>query len=75
MLISCIKLFLKGPDIIDTDEKLGIIPRAMNYLFSSIMNSSEDIEFNVKVSFLELYNEKLQDLIDRKHFINRRTWE
>jgi kinesin family protein 5 len=31
------------------------------------MNASEDIEFSVKVSFLELYNEKLQDLIDRKN--------
>lgn len=43
----------------------GIIPRMMSHLFSLILNSSENIEFNVKVSFLELYNEKLQDLLDR----------
>lgn len=43
----------------------------MKHVFNLIMNSSEDIEFNVKVSFLELYNEKLQDLLDRKRDRNR----
>jgi len=57
---------LKGPDVIDSDDKKGIIPRMMSHLFSLILNSSENIEFHVKVSFLELYNEKLQDLLDRK---------
>jgi len=56
---------MEGPDIIDEEGKLlGIVPRMMRYLFDLIMNSSEDIEFQVKVSFLELYNEKLQDLLD-----------
>jgi len=36
----------------------------MSCLLEIIHNSSEHIEFNVKVSFLELYNEKLQDLLD-----------
>jgi len=52
--------------LIESEDDLGIVPRMMRYLFDLIMNSSEDIEFNVKVSFLELYNEKLQDLLDRK---------
>jgi kinesin family protein 5 len=55
---------MEGPDVIDSDDKKGIIPRMMSYLFETILNSSEHIEFNVKVSFLELYNEKLQDLLD-----------
>ena len=38
----------------------------MNHLFELILNSDENIEFNVKVSFLVLYNEKLHDLLDRK---------
>lgn len=38
----------------------------MGHLFELILNSSAEIEFNVKVSFLELYNEKLHDLLDRK---------
>ena len=50
----------------DTEEKKGIIPRMMSHLFELILNSSENIEFNVKVSFLELYNEKLHDLLDRR---------
>jgi len=55
---------MEGPDLIESEDDLGIVPRMMRYLFDLIMNSSEDIEFNVKVSFLELYNEKLQDLLD-----------
>lgn len=38
----------------------------MSHIFGLMLNSSEDIEFTVKVSFLEIYNEKLQDLLDRK---------
>jgi len=55
---------MEGPEVVDTDEKKGIIPRMMGHLFELILNSSAEIEFNVKVSFLELYNEKLQDLLD-----------
>ena len=50
----------------DTEEKKGIIPRMMSHLFELIMESDQSIEFSVKVSFLELYNEKLIDLLDRK---------
>jgi len=57
--------------VIDSDDKKGIIPRMMSYLFETILNSSEHIEFNVKVSFLELYNEKLQDLLDRKRIFSK----
>ena len=38
-------------------------------LFALMLNSSNDIEFTVRVSFLEIYNEKIQDLLDRKYFI------
>ena len=38
----------------------------MELVFNLIMNASEDIEFKVKLSFLEIYNEKIQDLLNRK---------
>jgi kinesin family protein 11 len=42
----------------DTD---GVIPRAVRRIFESLNNN--DNEYNVRVSFLELYNEELSDLI------------
>ena len=38
----------------------------MDHVFESIMNADENFEFTVKVSFLEIYNEKIQDLLDCK---------
>ena len=43
---------------------MGIIPRMMNKIFDSIMEADEKIEFTVKVTFLEIYLEKLKDLLD-----------
>ena len=39
---------------------LGLIPRLMNKLFDGIGESPEQIEFTVKVSYLEIYLEKLR---------------
>ena len=38
----------------------------IDLVFDYINNSSEDIEFSVKCSFIEIYNERIQDLLDRK---------
>ena len=37
----------------------------MEYIFELITKASLDIEFSVKCSYLEIYNEKIQDLLDR----------
>lgn len=64
---STIKLYLlQGPSI-ENEELKGIIPRMMGYVFERIINANETIEFSVKVSFLEIYNEKIQDLLDGKY--------
>jgi kinesin family protein 5 len=34
--------------------------------FDTIADQPEDIEFSIKVSFLEIYNEKIKDLLDPK---------
>lgn len=40
----------------------------MGHIFGLMVNSSEDMEFTVRVSFLEIYNEKIQDLLERKNY-------
>jgi hypothetical protein len=63
---SCGKTFtMEGPSI-DNEEMKGIIPRMMDRVFELILDANESIEFTVKVSFLEIYNEKIHDLLDRK---------
>ena len=52
-----------GPDIEDP-EKQGIIPRMVKTVFEKIESASEDIEFTVKISMVEIYMEKIKDLLD-----------
>ncbi|KAJ1980548.1 hypothetical protein H4R34_002419 [Dimargaris verticillata] len=52
---------------IDDDQSYGIIPRAVSHLFNGLAQRQAehpDFEFNVDVSFLELYNEDLIDLLN-----------
>jgi hypothetical protein len=44
---------------------VGLIPRISNLLFYTI-TKTPDREFFVEGSFLEIYNEKLRDLLDKK---------
>merc|ERR1712224_863080 len=43
---------------------MGIIPRTMDELFNKIEEAEENLEFVVLVTYLEIYNEKVQDLLD-----------
>jgi kinesin family protein 5 len=45
------------------ENEMGIIPRAISDLFECIDNVEDEIEFTLKVSFLEIYLEKIKDLI------------
>lgn len=42
----------------------GIIPTSLEYLFERIRNSPQNLEFTVKVSFLEIYMEQIRDLLN-----------
>ena len=55
---------MTGPDIYNLEER-GVIPRMVSYVFEQIANSSREMEFTVKVSMIEIYMEKIQDLLDR----------
>ena len=52
---------------IPTDDNLmGVIPRMMQLIFDKISSGSPDIEFSVKCQYYQIYNEKIQDLIDTR---------
>ncbi len=58
---------MMGPDGgkgVDDPNMKGIIPRIIVSIFESIMNATDDIEFLVKVSYVEIYMEKIRDLLD-----------
>jgi kinesin family protein 5 len=54
-----------GPDISDPSSK-GLIPRISKTIFEEIQESDQFLEFSVKVSFCELYLEKIRDLLSPK---------
>ena len=56
---------MTGPDIEDI-EMQGIIPRMVRTVFNRIENADENMEFAVKVSMCEIYNEKIKDLQNPK---------
>ena len=47
------------------EDLQGIIPRAMRYIFQKI-TEVENAECSVKCSYYQIYNEKIQDLLDPK---------
>jgi kinesin family protein 5 len=43
---------------------IGIIPRAVEALFNGVLEADENVEFTFKVSYVEIYMEKIRDLLD-----------
>ncbi|ORY94676.1 P-loop containing nucleoside triphosphate hydrolase protein [Syncephalastrum racemosum] len=54
---------MMGADI-DDEKTKGIIPRIVEQIFDSIMASPSNLEFTVKVSYMEIYMEKVRDLLN-----------
>ena len=52
-----------GGDISDDSQK-GIIPRIVEQIFSSIMRCDASLEFTVRVAYMEIYMEKIRDLLE-----------
>ncbi|XP_045116186.1 kinesin heavy chain-like [Portunus trituberculatus] len=42
----------------------GIIPRIISDIFNHIYNMEENLEFHIKVSYFEIYMDKIRDLLD-----------
>lgn len=53
---------MMGSDI-DDDDSRGIIPRIVEQMFASILRSPGNIEYTVRVSYMEIYMEKIRDLL------------
>ncbi|KAL8655185.1 MAG: hypothetical protein Q9226_003145 [Calogaya cf. arnoldii] len=53
---------MMGADI-DHEEQRGIIPRIVEQMFASILRSPGNIEYTVRVSYMEIYMEKIRDLL------------
>ncbi|OTB05464.1 hypothetical protein M426DRAFT_72795 [Hypoxylon sp. CI-4A] len=53
---------MMGTSIEDEDGK-GITPRIVEQIFSSIMSSPPTIEYTVRVSYMEIYMERIRDLL------------
>jgi kinesin family member 5 len=54
---------MEGSDIRSERDK-GIIPRVVEALFESVADADENIEFQFLVSYVEVYMEKIRDLLD-----------
>ncbi|XP_078585437.1 kinesin-like protein KIF13A isoform X1 [Branchiostoma floridae x Branchiostoma japonicum] len=55
----------KSYTMMGTADNGGLIPRLCISLFESIMSKSNEIlSFKVEVSYMEIYNEKVRDLLD-----------
>ena len=47
-------------------ELKGIIPNSFAHIFGHIAKSGDDKNFLVRVSYLEIYNEEVRDLLGKK---------
>lgn len=52
---------------IETWQNRGIIPRTLSYIFDEIERRSSETEYNIYISFMEIYNENAYDLLDHTH--------
>ncbi|XP_019762898.1 kinesin heavy chain isoform X2 [Dendroctonus ponderosae] len=50
--------------VIGDPHKQGIIPRIVNDIFNHIYAMEENLEFHIKVSYFEIYMDKIRDLLD-----------
>lgn len=53
---------MMGGDIDDPTSK-GIIPRIVEQIFASIMSSPSNLEYTVRTSYMEIYMERIRDLM------------
>jgi hypothetical protein len=47
----------------DSDESVGLIPRAIKEIFDRLLASKDIIDFSVYCSFVQVYNENLFDML------------
>ncbi|XP_037400229.1 kinesin-like protein KIF19 isoform X2 [Pygocentrus nattereri] len=50
--------------MLGTDKEPGIYVRTLNDLFKAIEETSDDMQYSVSMSYLEIYNEMIRDLLN-----------
>lgn len=50
--------------VISDPQLQGIMPRIINDIFQHIYSMEENLEFHIKVSYFEIYMDKIRDLLD-----------
>lgn len=50
--------------VMSDPQKQGIIPRIVNDIFNHIYSMEVNLEFHIKVSYYEIYMDKIRDLLD-----------
>ena len=55
---------MQGAGDIKSEELKGIIPRTCENIFQSVYEADENIEFTVKVGYIEIYMERIRDLLN-----------
>lgn len=58
---------MEGPDIRDPDLA-GVIPRIIQEIFRRIQDSPDNREFTVRASYVEIYLERIRDLLDPSRY-------
>lgn len=53
----------KGPEHVADDDR-GIIPKVIRHIFDFIDGADKDTKFLVRCSYLEIYQEKVMDLLN-----------
>ncbi|KAI5587386.1 hypothetical protein POPTR_005G038900v4 [Populus trichocarpa] len=56
---------VEGPSILECDvQKKGLLPRVVDGLFECIKSADESTKYTIKLSMVEIYMEKVRDLLD-----------
>jgi hypothetical protein len=59
--------------VLSNDQYSGIIPKSVKYIWSVVSNKNEKVF--IKVSFLEIYNETINDLVNPKNVNLQVRWD
>jgi kinesin family protein 5 len=59
------KTYTMEGEFLEDESSHGVIPRMVHSIFDGIFDADPNIEFFVKVSIVEIYNERIRDLLSR----------
>ena len=63
----------KSYSIMGSDANKGLLPRLCEDMFKRIeQQTSDELSFKVEVAYMEIYNEKLRDLLDPSGYVSER---